>query len=828
MKLLALSLRSLRREWHLPELRTLAASLVLAVVALAVVATLSTRIERSMLASSAELIGGDVGIASPQALPPQFAAQARQRDLAVTQGASFPSVAFANEQSQLLDVLASDTRYPLRGKLELVDGRGHTYIGHAPASGQLYLDHRALVGLGRHVGDTVQVGGTRLTISAELLRQPDGGELFALAPRAIMSLADAQRAGLLGNGSRARHRLLVAGAPDAVQRWRQWLEASTLPRGAELITPEKTQERMRSAFDRANAFLRLTALLSALLAGVAIAMAAQRYARRKTNEVALLRALGTSRRRVLGLLLGTLAALAIPAAALGVLLSLALAQGAWWFAASLFGDVPTTLPLLPAFAAAAMGIAVLAGFALPPLARLAEVPPVAVFRASVARRVRRFDALYLAPAAVALALIWSQSDSAKLAGVLAASLLGVALVAALLAALLLWLARRAAPGAHPALRLGLAALARRRSMSLIQATALSLGLVALLLLAIVAPALLQGWRQELPADTPNWFVLNLQDDQRQGFEQALAHIGGAQLNMLPLAVGKLTAINGKPVDTLHFQDDRAKDWADRQLRLSWAGALPPANEVIGGRWAGARPEHAEVSIDTMWRDMFGLKVGDTLRLEVGERSLDATVGSIRKVDWSSFRVNFFLLLDPAHASDLPHTWLASFYFPHGHADALARLSRDYSNLSLIDVDALLDRVREIVDQVSHAVRWVLGFSLLAGALVLAAALAASAAERQHEAALLRTLGARRNQLRMAAACEFALLGLVAGLTAALGAAGTGWWLGRAVFHLDGFVPPLWPLALAALAAALVVMAFGLVGTRKVTRTPPMRLLREGA
>jgi putative ABC transport system permease protein len=225
--------------------------------------------------------------------------------------------------------------------------------------------------------------------------------------------------------------------------------------------------------------------------------------------------------------------------------------------------------------------------------------------------------------------------------------------------------------------------------------------------------------------------------------------------------------------------------------------------------------------------MFALKLGDTLSFNVGEGSIDAKVSSVRKVDWSSFRVNFFLLLDPAHAGDLPHTWLTSFHLPRGHATELAQLSRDYSNLSLVDVDSLLDRVREIVDRVGNAVRWILGFSLLAGALVLAAALAASAAERRHEAALLRTLGARRAQLRVAAACEFALLGLVAGLTAALGAAGAGLWLGQAVFHIEGFVPPLWPLVGGAVGAALVVMLLGLAGTRKVSRTPPMRLLREG-
>ena len=826
MKILLLALRTLRREWHLPELRTLAASLVLAVVALGVVATLASRIERGMLASAAELIGGDIGVSSPQALPDVFTAEARKRDLHIAQTASFPSVAFANDQTQLLDVLAAGPGYPLRGALELGDASGHSASGRAPQAGQVYLDHRAMVALNLKVGQPLQLGGRTLTIAAELVRQPDGGQLFALAPRAMMSLADAESAGLLGQGSRAQRHLLLAGEPAAVQGWRSWAEARSLPQGATLITPEQTQERMRTAFDRAGAFLRLTALLSALLAGIAIALSAQRYARRKTAEVALLRALGTPRRRVLGLLLATLAALALPAALIGLGLALGLSQLAWMFASQLFGTLPTVLPLAPSFAAAAMGIAVLIGFALPPLARLAEVPPVAVFRQSAVKRARRFDVLYLIPVLVALGLIWTQSSSLKLAGILAASLLGVAVVAALLAALLLWLARRVAPGAHPALRLGLAALARRRKLSLIQATALSLGLCALLLLAIVAPALLQGWRQELPANTPNWFALNLQTDQRAGFDKTLHSIGAGQLNMLPLAVGKLTAINGTPIDQLHFEDERAKDWADRQLRLSWTSALPPSNEVIAGRWPGANPPRAEVSIDTLWRDMFSLKVGDTLSFNVGEGNVDATVGSIRKVDWSSFQVNFFLLLDPAHASDLPHTWLASFHLPPGHATELAGLSRDYSNLSLIDVDSLLDRVREIVDRVGNAVRWILGFSLLAGALVLAAALAASAAERQHEAALLRTLGARRSQLRVAAACEFALLGLVAGLTAALGAAGAGLWLGQAVFHIDGFVPPIWPLAGSALAAAAIVMLLGLVGTRKVSRTPPMRLLRE--
>ena len=826
MKLLRLAMRTLRREWRLAELRTLGAALVLAVAALGVVATLSTRVEHGIQASAAELIGGDLGVHASAPLPDAFAATAQQLGLMTSRDATFPSVAFAGQRNQLLDITAVDGHYPLRGRLRVSDATGRASDVHGPAAGSVYLDHRALDDLHLAVGDRVQVGGQELHVAGQLDALPDGGQLVSIAPRAVMNLGDARAAGLLGVGSRAGHDLLVAGTPSAVKAFADAIKPR-LGKGQRLITPATTRERMRSAFDRAGAFLRLTALLAALLAGVAIALAAQRYARRKTDEVALMRALGTPRRRVLGLLATTLALLAVPALLLGAGLALGLAQLAWHLAGSLLTRVPTGLPLLPVLAAAGMGLAVLAGFAFPPLARLAEVAPVAVFRRTLGRRARRFDVLYLLPVLVAVALIWLQSGNARLGPILAASLAGVVMVAMLLATLLLWLARRLAPGAHPGLRLGLAALARRRSLSLVQATALSLGLTALLLLGVIAPSLLQGWRSELPADTPNWFVLNLQTGQRPGLEHELGGLDAQGLNMLPLAVGKLVAIGGKPIDQLTFKDPDAKRWADRQLRLSWSATLPSSNTVVAGAWQGAHPDRPMVSIDQRWSRMFDLHPGDHMTFQVGQATLDTTVSSVRKVDWSSFQVNFFLLLDTAHARALPHTWIASFYLPRAQSDRLARLSKDYPNLTLIDVNALLDRVRGIIDRVSAAVRWVLGFSLLAGVLVLIAALASSARERENEAALLRTLGAHKSQLRVAAACEFALLGLIAGTTAALGAAGAGIWLARQVFRIHGYLPPLAPLLVTAGLAALGVMLVGLAGTRRVIRTSPLGLLRRG-
>lgn len=821
------ALRSLRREWRLPELRTLIAALLLAVLALGTVGTLSSRVERAVLMGAAELIGGDMGVNAATSLPDAFVEHARALTLQTSQLANFPSVAFANERSQLLEVVAADTRWPLRGKLVISSARGRDVVTHAPPQGEVYLDHRALVALDLRVGESVQLGGRDLRVAAQLQREPDGGDLFALAPRAVMALADAQAAGLLGTGSRAHHRLLVAGDPSQVDAYRAWAKAN-LPSDADLITPREVQQRLRVAFDRAGAFLRLSALLAALLAGIAIALAARRYARRKLDEIALLRALGASRGFAFGGLLLTLLVPALIAVGVGACIALGAAAAAFVFAHDLLPpaarEVP--LPIGPAIAAAGMGLAVLIGFALPPLVRLAEVPPIAVFRRIWARAPRRFDALYLLPLGVALALIAFESGSWKLAGILAASLLGAALASMGLAASLLWLIRKYAARLHPSLRLGASALTRRRLLSLIQACAISLGLTALLMLAVIAPSLLDNWRRELPPDAPNWFVVNVQDAQQAPVLAKLQQLGASRLNTLPVAVGKLTSIDGTPVDQLDFHDHDAHDTADRQLRLSWSAQLPPANRIIAGQWFPSSPARPEISIDKLWADTFNLHLGDTLGFQIGERAIAARITSIREVDWSSFNVNFFLLLDPVHARSLPHDWVASFHLPRGHANALAAFSRDYPNLSLIDVDELLDRVREIVAQVTGAARWVLGFSLLAGALVLAAALTASAAERRQEAALLRTLGASRAQLLLSALCEFALLGLISGATALFGAAIAGAWLASAVFRIHDFIEPWGALVSAAVVAAAIVTALGLTGTREVLRTSPLLILRR--
>ncbi|MEO7062429.1 MAG: FtsX-like permease family protein [Dokdonella sp.] len=825
MNVLVFASRSLRREFRHAELATLAAALALAVAAMAAVATLASRVEHAIVASAAELIGGDLGIGSSQPLPSAFSVQARERGLAINQLADFPSVVFAGDASKLCDVRASDATFPLRGTLSVRDQNGVERTAHAPTAGMIYVDPAVLTALGVQVGAQVQLGSLDLAIGGQIESAPDSGNLFRLAPRVLMNLADAQASGLLDAGSRVRRRLLVAGDERAVAAFAAWAKPQ-LTDGAEITTVEDAQENLRSAFDRGSSFLRLAALLAALLSGVAVALAAQRFARRKVDEVALLRCLGASRNEIVSALTLELALLAVPACLAGLTLGLVLQQVVLGFASGLLPGATPRLPWGPPLAAFAVGLAVLFGFALPPLLRLRDVEPMRVFRRDLGARVRRLDVLYLLPVVVGAALVLLGAGNLRLAATLAIGFAGVGVATVVLGLALLILMSRLAGRLRGALRFGLANLARRRALTLLQAGALALSLTALALLGVVGPSLLERWRADLPSDTPNWFLINLQPQQRAPMEQRLHAIGANNLNLLPLAVGKLVAINGHAPDLAVFTDRRSRGAISGDVRVSWSDALPPANKLLQGHWFDAAAKQPQLSVDQMWVDMFKLHLGDHVSLRFGEREITATVTSIRGVEWDSFRANFFLMLDPASGAPLPHSVVASFHLQGDNAKSLAALSRDYPNISLIDLNAILDRVRDIVDRVTHAVSWVLGFSLLAGVLVLVAALAATADERRFEAALLRTLGAHSRQLSIAVLAEFAVLGILAGVIAVVAAGALGSALASGVFKLAGYTPPFAALAALVGAAALVVALAGWLGTWRIARASPMSVLRR--
>lgn len=838
MNTLVFAARALRRELRGGDLLTLAAALVLAVAVMTAVGTLVNRVTAAVSANAAQIIGGDYGFTSRQPINTAIAETAHAQQLAVARTITFPSVVFHGDASQLADIKAVDANYPLRGELSTTtDMAGLTpQVTAAPQPGEAYADARLLDALGIAPGAQIEFGNGSLRVSHRLHAEPDsGGELFQLAPRLLVNLADVQDTGLLGPGSRAQHRLMVAGSPAQIERFRDSVREQGLAKGLRPVSVQNTQQAVRSAFERAQRFLSLAALLAVLLAGVATALAANRFALQRVDTVAILRCLGASQPRILLALCLQLLLLAIPACLLGVGLGL-LAQAG--LVEALGSLIPGRLPLpqaQPALAGVAIGIVLLLGFGLPPLLRLRGVPPMRVLNRSFAALPPISALVYLAGLAAAALLVFLATQDFELSTIVLGGLGALAVVAVLIGLLLLRVLRTLQPHLRGPWRLGLAALARRRALSVAQLVGLALSLCALLLLAAIGPELLAQWRAKMPHNTPNYFLLNVQEPQRDAVLATLHELGVANPSLEPFASGRLVAINGQPParrdgwrDNEQREDTASGEQgnADRPLNMSWRHDFPPANTLVSGQFWAADSTSAEVSIEDGWAQRFGLMLGDRITVRIGEREMEVTVSNIRAADWDSFRVNFFVMLNAGAMADAPHSLISSFYLPPGQSAALAQISRRFPNISMLDVDAILARVREVIDRVSQAVQLVLGFSLAAGVLVLLAALQATASERRFESAVLRTLGAGRSQLRAAVLIEFATLGTMAALMAITAAAITGSVLAERSFGMSLNLP--WGTLIAGGAVGVILaMSAGWLGTRRILSTPPGDALRAG-
>ncbi len=834
MNLVRHALRSLRREALAGDLLTVFAALVLGVAVMTAVGTLVGRVNLALANSTAEMLGGDLGVSGRSEPPAAFAEEAQRRGLRSARIAAFGSVLFHGEQSQMATIKGVDAGYPLRGQLKVRPTPAAPLLEQAgaPPAGEAYADPRLLQALDLQVGDALEFGTGSLRISGVLEAEPDtSGELLTLSPTLLVNRSDLDGTGLLGPGSRVSYRLMFAGEPAAIEGLRDWLRPQA--KGLRLLGVHDTQRGVREAFELAGRFLGLSALLAVLLSGVATALAANRFALRRIDQVAILRCLGAGQRDILAALALQLLLLAVPACLLGVGLGM-LAQEV--LVQILGGLVPQRLPLppaAPALTGAGIGLLLLLGFGLPPLLRLRNVAPMRVLNRSFAGLPPTSLLVYAGALLASLALTVHVTGDLRLALWVLGGLGGLALLAAGGGFVLLQAVRGAQHRLHGNWRLGLAALTRRRLLAVMQLVGLSLSLCALLMLAVVGPGLLQQWRDRLPADTPNYFLMNIQPDQRDTVLAALTAQGADDASVEPFATGRLLSVNGKPpqrrntdADTGGEESDAApREDTDRPLNFSWRSTFPPANTLLQGRFWAADSSAAEASVEIGWAERYGAGIGDRIVLQVGEQAREFTITSIRKAEWNSFRVNFFVLVNAGAVGDTAHNLISAFHLPRSKAAGLSTLIREQPNLSLLDVDGLINEVRQVMDRVSQAVQLVMGFSLLAGVLVLLAALQSTAGERRYDSAVLRTLGATRPQLRGAVLVEFGALGVLAAVLAVGAAALIGTLVSRQVFQLA--LDPPWPgLLLGGLAGVALSILAGWLGTRRILRTPPALALRE--
>lgn len=828
------SLRMALRDWRSGELRFLLVALVVAVAALTSVGFFADRMRQALTRDANQLLGADVVVSADQPLDQTWREEAGRLGLRLAETAVFPSMAIAGQgdqaRSQLAALKAVSPGYPLRGRVKItsrLDGP-EMPAKDIPAPGTVWVDPNLLGALNVAVGDMLKLGDKEFRIAAVIAAEPDRGASFMnFAPRVMLALSDLPATHLIQDGSRVTYRLLAAGERDRDMAFVRWggkrIEKEGL-RGMRLESLESGRPEMRATLDRAEQFLSLVSLLSAMLAAVAVGMAARRFMLRHIDACAMLRCLGLTQRNVTLLYLSEFLLIGLVGSLLGVIVGYAshfvLLE---WLGSLVASDLPVP-GIAPALQGVATGMILLVGFAMPPILQLTNVPYNRVIRREQEAPKPAAAATYgLGLSAFTGLLLW-QAGNLKLGLLTATGFLGGLALFALIAWLFLKSARLMRGAlSHASWRFALNALQRRPAAVVVQIVALALGLMALLLLTVIRGELVDAWRKSTPPDAPNRFIINIQYDQKKEIEARLKQAGIASPQLYPMIRGRLVGINDHKISAAMYADSRAKGLVEREFNLSAMTAMPPQNRIAAGKWFDDRKP--EASVEEGLAKTLGLKLGDRLVFDVAGQQIAAPITSLRKLEWGSMRVNFFVILNPSLMDGAPQTWITAFHLPDSQREFANQLVRDFPNLTVVDVGSILKQVQNVIDQVVIAVEFLFLFALVAGILVLYAALVSSQDERMREAALLRALGATRKQLSQAQWIEFSLVGALAGILAASGAAVVGALLAKQVFNFE------WTFHLAVWGAGMSVgvicaLAGGWIGLRKVLSYPPLQSLRE--
>jgi putative ABC transport system permease protein len=827
MRALSLALRSLAREWRSGELGVLLLALTVAVAALTGVGFLVSRISTAVALQASEVLAADVRLGSPQPINKAYFDEAKRRGLATASNTALLSVVFNGERSQLTNLRAVTDGYPLRGRVLIADEAfAAGQQTHAiPPPGEIWPDSKLLSAIDAHIGSQIAIGAATFRVGHVLISRPDQGGTFAeLAPTLLMNEADLPATQLIQPGSRVSYRALFAGERSRIDEFKTWLSAHK-KQGERVHDITDASPQIRNAVERAGRFLSLASLVSVLLCAIAVAMSARQYVHRHLDTVALLKTLGASRAFTLSVNVLQLLAVAVIAAILGCALGF-LAQE--WLLRTLRGLLAVDLPpasLVPAAMGFMTAIAVLIGFALPPLLQLSRTPALRVLRRDVGPPPPLiFLAFGPAVAVVVFLVYWVVRDWKLFLG-FTAGLGGFLLVLALAGALLVFLAGRLRGRVGVAWRFGVANLSRRRSESLVQIVAFGTGIMVLLLLGIVRDDLNSDWRRTLPADVPNYFFINIPPGDRDAFVQFLKDRGARTARVLPMIRGRLTSIKGSSVEALKFSGEEGENFATREQNLTWTTEPGADNRIVSGEWwKPADYGKSLVSLSTEFQDSLGVTVGDSLTFDIAGESFAVKVASIRKVKWDSFQPNFFVVFAPGVLEKAAGTYITSANLKPGDARSLSQLAKRFPSVSIFDIDDLLAQVRSVLDKAVLAVQSVFVFTLFAGLTVLLAAVQSSRDERRYESAMLRTLGARRATVLQGVLSEFATLGVLSGLLASIGASVAAYFMDTRVLQLH-YTFDWWICVEGLVGGALLVATTGWLATRSVVNQPPLKTLR---
>lgn len=771
-----LAWRLFRHEARRGELTIILLAIILSVGSVLSLSLFSERLQSAINEQAAEFLASDAILDSNYPIESEWLDKSSEMGLEHAYIVWSRSMVFGNDNLILGDIRAVTKEYPLKGEIR-VDDKPFTHgevTTDIPAPGEIWLESPMLQQLGVKVGDAIEVGDKVFTLTKVLSHIPDGGfSVFAVNPKVLINLEDLEATNIIGPGSRSVHVYFFIGEESQIEAYYDWLEPKMDREIHDWSTVfDSDGGFLGNSVDRAEQYFLLASLLAIVLASVAIAVAAQRYSQRHYDPVAIMKTLGASKQTVQRVYLLQILFVTVVGIVIGGAVGFGIQHAVVMAIQDKISVGIQTWYWGPVWISIFTGVVCAVLFSVYPLLKLFSVPPLRVLRKDLGAKLSSRFIQFLAAGSAILMLMWAYSQNIVMSLILFSS--GIVLVIALLFVTygLIWLGRKLGQGRMGAWQLAWARIQRRAMDNSVQLISFSVTIMLLLVVLVMRNDMVQQWRDQLPEGTPNYFLINISHSElprlEKRFEEYNVHVD----EYWPVMRGRFVAVNDERVSTSVAKSDEEEETRTglgREANLTWSLTLQNQNEIVEGEWLTEwHPgEPYPVSVEQRSAERMNIKMGDVLSFNIGSVVVNATVTSIRTVNWQTMQPNFYFILHPDAMKDFLPTYISSFNLPEERKSIVPQLMAPFGTVSLIDVDARINQVRKVIDQVSVAVEFILILVLIAGSLVLVAQVQSSMDERQQELAILRTLGAKGLLIRLSVIFEFIIIGVVAGFMAAL-------------------------------------------------------------
>ncbi len=843
----ALDFKLLWRDWRGGQLNLIISALILAVMVVTAVSLLADRVERGLNEQISSFLAADMAVQGSKPIKSVFVEQAKQDELETADIALFSSMVFASDKNHLAALKVVDEYYPLRGLIQVsahMNANEIELMERGPTAGEAWVEARLLTLLDIDLGDEVEVGYLKLPVTRIITNEPDRGTGFSMTgARLMLNQGDLAATKLIRPGSRVSWRLLLAGSDGNLENYSSWYaeqeqadaDQSTHFR---LRTAENSEQQLSEALQRGRSFLLLSGTIGVLFAGLAMALASQRYAQRLTDQVALMKAWGQSARDIRRSQLVRLLILTAVASSIGLAFGWFAHYLLLYAAAGLFDAHLPAPGWRPWLVASATGFVSVIGFALPALWHLPAIAPLRVLRRDLPDSLLSQGRRLAIGVAALLLLAWWYSQSFTIAVLFLSALFALFAICGFVALQLLRFLQGFGSWRGSFVRLGLANLWRRRTQTMIQLIGFSVTLMLLLVTTGMRTSLISEWQAQLPDDAPTHFLLNVSSAELPDVKQLLQQQNVEANQWYPMVRGRLVGLNGE-----ELSEERLKltDGLAREVNFTQASLLPDENQIVAGEWWGDAPNRkgAEVakhyfSIEEEVATELGVSVGDVIEFSIGGLPLTAELASIRTVNWENMQANFYIIFSPGALDRFAPNWLSSVRTDfvadqqslyHQQAPFVSEVVKNFPTALVIELGEIIERIRNVIERVTLGLEMILMLVLACGGLVLFAAIGVSFDERLRESAVLRTLGSSRKVVTGALAVEFAVLGAIAGLIAGAGAELVLYLVQTQVFELQAsWHWNLWLLGISV--GVVVITVLGLLRSREIITVPPLRSLQQ--